>query len=111
MLTGTVRDTTFSTANGASLTVDADTQGATYAAIAPQAIALYNLQPEGSPRNVWPTIIVDIDRHFDRARVTLGDPLPITAELTGAGLTALGSQPGDPIWASVKATEITTYPA
>jgi molybdate transport system ATP-binding protein len=111
MLAGTVDGTTLTTASGASLTVDAETDGATYAAIAPQAIALYNSPPAGSPRNVWRTTVVDIDHHFERVRLTLGDPLPLTAELTTAGLASLDAQPGDSIWASVKATEITTYQA
>jgi molybdate transport system ATP-binding protein len=111
MLTGTITGTTFAVEEGGSLVVDGETAGVAYAAIPPQAIALYNDPPAGSPRNVWQTTVVDIDHHFDRVRVTLADPLPLTAELTTAGLAALGTRPGDQVWASVKATEITTYPA
>ncbi|TML15582.1 MAG: hypothetical protein E6G39_06695 [Actinobacteria bacterium] len=79
--------------------------------MAPSAIALYRTAPDGSPRNVWRTVITDIDRSFDRVRVSLGDPLPLTAELTTVGLASLDRHPGDEIWASIKATEINTYPA
>ncbi|MEO5841764.1 MAG: ATP-binding cassette domain-containing protein [Acidimicrobiales bacterium] len=109
LLAGTVAGTTFTTAQGATLVVDAEADGAAYAAIAPSAIALYRTPPDGSPRNVWSTTITDIDRAFDRVRVSLGDPLPLTAELTTAGLAALDRHPGDAIWASIKATEINTY--
>ena len=111
LLTGTIDTAIFRTAGGASLVVDDSHQGPAYAAITPSAIALYRTPPDGSPRNVWRTTIADIDQSFDRARVTLNAPLPITAELTVAGLAALDSHPGDEIWASVKATEIATYPA
>ena len=109
LLTGRIVGTTFTAASGSSLVVDAEVEGAAYAAIAPSAIALYRTQPDGSPRNVWPTTVVEIDRAFDRVRVSLGDPLPLTAELTTAGLAALDRHPGDAIWASIKATEINTY--
>lgn len=36
-------------------------------------------------------------------------PAPV-AEITPAALADLGLREGDPVWASVKATEITTYP-
>jgi molybdate transport system ATP-binding protein len=60
---------------------------------------------------VWRTTIADIDRTFDRVRVSLAEPLPLIAELTTLGLASLNRYPGDAIWASIKATEITTYPA
>ena len=41
----------------------------------------------------------------------MADPLPLAAEVTAAGLAALGRHPGDEVWASVKTTEIATYPA
>ena len=111
LLTGTINGTTFTAAGGSTLVVDAEVDGDAYAAIAPSAIALYTTPPAGSPRNVWLTTIADIDRTFDRVRVSLGEPLPLTAELTTLGLAALGRHPGDKVWASIKATEINTYPA
>jgi molybdate transport system ATP-binding protein len=111
MLTGTIDGSTFTTANGETLVVGAEFSGSAYAAIAPSAIALYRSPPDGSPRNVWRTAITDIDRVHDRVRVSLGDPLRLTAELTTVGLAALGRHPGDEIWVSIKATEINTYPS
>ena len=61
----------------------------------------------GSPRNVWSTTIVGVDRSADRVRVRLDVPLRLVVEVTEAGLAALDAGPGEPVWASVKASEIT----
>lgn len=111
LLSGVVEDAVFTTASGATLTVDSTYRGHSYASIAPTAIALYRTRPDGSPRNVWRTSIAEVESALDRVRVTLGEPLSLTAELTTAGLAALACHPGDVVWASVKATEIATYPA
>ncbi len=79
--------------------------------IQPHSVALYPTAPEGSPRNVWAVTVADIDRQADRVRVRLDGSVPLVAEITAAALDALTLRPGDTVWASVKATEITTYPA
>jgi molybdate transport system ATP-binding protein len=84
---------------------------AVFAVIQPTSVALYHTPPDGSPRNVWSVTVTDIDRQADRVRVRLDGAVPLVAEITPAALVALALQPGDQIWASVKATEITTYPA
>jgi molybdate transport system ATP-binding protein len=109
LLRGAIDGATLTTATGATLTVEGTTEGDAYASIAPQAIALYRERPVGSPRNVWQSVIVDTDRSFDRVRVTFDDPLPLTAEITAGGFASLEIQQGDPVWISVKATEINTY--
>ena len=111
LLTGTIIANTFTTSTGATLIVDGTNVGHAYASVAPSSIALYRTRPDGSPRNVWRTSVAAIDHTFDRARVTLADPLPMTAEVTIAGLAALGCHPGGDVWASIKTTEINTYPA
>ena len=60
---------------------------------------------------MWAATVVDVDRQADRVRVRLTGDVPLVAEITPAALDALALQPGDRIWATVKATEITTYPA
>jgi molybdate transport system ATP-binding protein len=85
--------------------------GPAFAVIQPSAVALYPRQPEGSPRNVWAVTVSDVDRHADRARIRLDGSVPLVAEITPAALDELVLRPGDTLWASVKATEITTYPA
>lgn len=85
--------------------------GAAHAAIHPNAVALYRSAPDGSPRNVWEATVADVDTYLQRVRVRLGGPIAIIAEITPAALRDLGLRPGDEVWASVKATDITTYPA
>lgn len=91
-----------------SLTVGAHTapDGPVIAVIRPRSISLHRERPEGSPRNVWSTHVAGVDRSTDRVRVRLGDPLPVTVEVTPAGLAALDVSIGDTVWASVKASEI-----
>ncbi len=94
------------------ITADPDcADGAVRAVIRPQAIALHADRPQGSPRNVWAATVAEFDRHGDRVRVRLEGPIALTAEVTAAAVAELGLHPGDSVWASVKATEITTAPA
>jgi molybdate transport system ATP-binding protein len=90
---------------------DAALAGAVLVMIRPQAVALHRRRPEGSPRNVWSATVRDLDLLGDRARVQLaGDPA-ITAEVTRAAVTDLALAPGAPVWASVKAADISLFPA
>lgn len=111
LLTGTPADGAIVTDTGGRVVPAHPVDGATYAVIQPAAVALYHTPAQGSPRNVWPATVTDIDRQADRVRVRLDGAVPLVAEITPAALVALALQPGDQIWASVKATEITTYPA
>ncbi|MEZ5266878.1 MAG: ABC transporter ATP-binding protein [Acidimicrobiia bacterium] len=113
LLDGQVGDGVLTVAAGGRLVVadDRHLRGQAFAALRPQAIALHTHRPEGSPRNVWSATIGELDRHADRVRVRLDGPLPVTAEITAAALAELGLHPGDTVWASVKATDITTYEA
>lgn len=60
---------------------------------------------------MWASTITDIDRQADRVRVRVSGEVPLVAEITAAALDDLMLRPGDNVWASVKATEIVTYPA
>jgi molybdate transport system ATP-binding protein len=104
-------DGTITTATGGRIVPADPVDGPAFAVIQPHAVALYHAPPEGSPRNVWLATVTDIDRHADRVRVRLDGEVPLVAEITPAALNALALGPGDHIWATVKATEITTYPA
>ena len=79
--------------------------------IRPQAVALHARRPEGSPRNVWSATVRDVDLIGDRARVQLDGHPAITAEVTRGAVTELALAPGAPVWASVKAADITMFPA
>jgi molybdate transport system ATP-binding protein len=96
---------------GAGVVAAEPVTGPTFAVVPPSAVALYLTQPVGSPRNVWPSRVVDVDQQTDRVRVRLEGPVPLVAEITAAALAELALQTGDRVWAAVKATEIATYPA
>ncbi|MGH9031923.1 MAG: ABC transporter ATP-binding protein [Acidimicrobiia bacterium] len=80
------------------------------AVVHPHAVSLHRRSPEGSPRNVWETRVEGVDDEGTRMRVRLGPPIPIVAEVTPTAARELGLGAGTPVWASVKATEITVYP-
>ena len=85
--------------------------GPAFLMIPPAAVALHRHHPEGSPRNVWPVTVLDVDRSGERVRVRVAGEVPLVAEITPGALDELALAPGDELWASVKATEITSYPA
>jgi molybdate transport system ATP-binding protein len=96
---------------GVVVTAEAAAAGAAFAAIRPSAIALHRAAPEGSARNVWRGTVGDLDEQADRVRVQIVGELPLVAEITPSALHALSLRPGDSVWASVKATEVSVYPA
>jgi len=111
LLAGESDDGTITTATGGRIVPAERVDGPAFAVIQPHAVALYLSPPDGSPRNVWAATVADIDRQSDRVRVRLDGAVPLVAEITPAALDDLALHPGDHLWASVKATEITTYPA
>lgn len=111
LLRGTSHGGALLTPTGARIVPADPVSGETFAVIQPHSIALYLSPPDGSPRNVWPATIADLDRQADRVRVRLAGELPLVAEITAAAVDQLTLRPGDRVWAAVKATDITTYPA
>jgi molybdate transport system ATP-binding protein len=111
LLSARASGTTLTLANGATLEAASPATGVVSVVIAPQGIALYPERPGGSPRNTWPTRVNEIHLMGDRARVLVDEPVPVTAEITAVSLAELGLTEGSPVWASVKATQIDTYPA
>ena len=47
----------------------------------------------------------------DRVRVRVTGTVPVVAEVTPAAAAEIHLADGGPVWASVKATEVTVYPA
>jgi molybdate transport system ATP-binding protein len=52
-----------------------------------------------------------LDVEGDRVRVMVAGPVPVTAEVTPAAVAELELAAGADVWASIKATEISVYPA
>jgi molybdate transport system ATP-binding protein len=85
--------------------------GPTFVSIRPNAVTLHRLPPEGSARNVWPGEAGDLYLTGDRARVRVRGLVPLIAEVTPAAVAALHLADGGPVWVSVKATDLDTYPS
>jgi molybdate transport system ATP-binding protein len=96
---------------GGRLVAAGDHHGEVFAAVHPHAVALHRRAPEGTPRNVWAGTADTLDVVGDRVRVRVAGPVPIVAEVTPAAAGELRLADGGPVWASVKATEVTVYPA
>jgi molybdate transport system ATP-binding protein len=111
LLAGTGDDGAIITATGGRIVPAEPVHGDAFVVIQPHAVAIYPTRPGGSPRNVWEVTVADVDRQADRVRVRMTGPVPLTAEITAAALNDLALQPGDRVWATVKATEISAYPA
>ena len=94
-----------------TLTTATPQTGGVFVAFPPAAVALYAVRPEGSPRNTWPATVTAVARHGDALRVELSGPIAVAADVTPAAAVHLGLEPGREVWASLKATEATAYPA
>ena len=108
---GLARDGQIEVRGGGLLTVPGADGGEVFAVIHPRAVALHRHPPEGTPRNVWRGSVDRLDREGDRVRVRVDGTPAIVAEVTAAAVSALRLDAGGEVWVSVKATEITTYPA
>jgi molybdate transport system ATP-binding protein len=85
--------------------------GEVFAAVHPRAVALHRRPPEGTPRNVWRGTAEALEATGDRVRVRVAGPVPVVAEVTPAAAAELRLADGGQVWASVKATEVSIYPA
>ena len=87
---------------------DAEVAGDVLITIRPSAIAVHLHEPDGSPRNAWPTTIDLIEPLGERTRLRTGPPLPLVVEITTEAREALDLTEGTDVWVAVKATEIET---
>jgi molybdate transport system ATP-binding protein len=112
LLRGTARGTTIDLTGHPGQVIIADpTDGSVLALIHPRSVSLHRTKPDGSARNQWLGEITGFDLLGDRVRVRLAGDVPLVAEVTPAAVVALALVEGETVWATVKATEIATYPA
>ncbi len=109
-IAGRAEGTTIQTDAGMALTAADSGSGPVFVTIDPGAITLHRNEPEGSARNRWQTTVAHLELMGQRVRVQLGPPLRLVAEVTPAAIAALDLRESDPVWVSVKATEIASYP-
>jgi molybdate transport system ATP-binding protein len=111
LLRGSARGDHIELSGGATLAAAEAGEGEVFAVIHPRAVALYLARPEGTPRNVWHGRAEDVDMHGERVRVRVKGPVPLVAEVTPAAVRDLKLAAGAEVWMSVKATEVSVYPA
>ena len=97
-------------AGGVLVCADRPAPGSVLVAIRPASVALHDQHPEGSPRNVWPATVAEVEGFGERVRVRLDGEVPLVAEVTVAAVAELGLSPGRAVWATVKATDVAAYP-
>ncbi|WP_374238114.1 ABC transporter ATP-binding protein [Actinoplanes sp. DH11] len=97
--------------DGFTLATADPVHGDTFVAFPPAAVALHPTEPTGSPRNTWPAVLADIQRHGDSLRVSLDGPITVAADITPAAAAQLRLEPGVEIWVALKAAETRAYPA
>lgn len=107
---GTAHDGKVTVDGAATLTIAEPAEGPVYALVHPATIALYTRAPSGSPRNCWQGSVDGFELLGDRVRVRVAGAATLTAEITAAAMAELDLHDGQRVWATVKATEITTYP-
>ena len=97
-------------ADGVTLTVAQRHRGPVYVALRPSAVALFAEHPHGSARNTWPGRVRSMESRGDTIRVAVDGPPSVLVDLTAAAVAELRLVPGNPVWCSVKATELDVYP-
>ncbi|HYB36956.1 MAG TPA: sulfate/molybdate ABC transporter ATP-binding protein [Mycobacterium sp.] len=85
------------------------------AVFAPTAVAVYRDPPHGSPRNTVAVAVAVLDTRGPTVRVR-GEDQPdgapgLAADITVDAAAELGLTPGERVWFSVKAQEVTLFPA
>ena len=113
VLAGTALGTEVELDDGGMLVLAAPTRGRVLAAFAPSAVTLTAETPVGSARNRWQATVHRAVPRGGVVRVhlrgTTGSGAELYADVTAGAATELGLTTGRVVWASVKATEVTTF--
>jgi molybdate transport system ATP-binding protein len=108
---GTAVDGAVTLAGGATLVGAHHDNGPVLAAFRPSSVVLHRHRPDSSARNTWAARVVSLEQHGDTVRVALTGALDAAADVTPLAVAELALEPGAEVWAAVKATETTVYPA
>ena len=107
VVSGRAQGTAVTTESGLILTVATEAAGSVYVTFPAHAVTLHRDRPAGSARNAWQAELQRVDIDGERARVHLGGPVEVKADVTRRSADELELRPGLTVWASVKATELT----
>ena len=103
------------TVDGSRIVVPAPVTGPVLVAFPPTAVVLSPARPEGSARNVWAGRVVSLSPHGDLVRVETGvgagEGVALLADVTPAAVAELQLATGRAVFASIKASELSVYPA
>lgn len=111
LVRGHVQDGVLTTESGAHVVIADAPQGGAWAVIRPHSVLLARHVGDTSARNTWSGTVTGVEQLGGRVRVQISGDLPLTAEVTAAGLDALQLSVGSQVFASVKATDIEVYSA
>lgn len=114
LLAGRANGATFEAVSGLRLVLaEHRTSGPAYASIRAQAIVISRAgghsPATSSQRNHIDATVLEIEHLGERSRVRLASPVDLTAEITTDSIRELGLAVGDPVVASIKATEVEVY--
>jgi molybdate transport system ATP-binding protein len=79
---------------------------AVVAVFPPRAVSIFLEPPGGSPRNVLPVTVTDVEPQAGHVRVRAGD---LTADVTARAVAELDLAPGVSAYFAIKATEVSVY--
>ena len=105
---GIARDGSVEVQGGGTIHAGHAVSGDVNVTVHPRAVALHIDKPTGTPRNVWPGTVRAIEPSLDHVRVTVEGQLRVVAEVTREGAELL-SESG-PVWVSIKASEVNSFP-
>jgi len=98
--------------DGGARAVVADApSGAVLVAVRPSAFTVHTTEPAASSaRNVWTGTVATLAPLGDRIRLTVAAAQPVLVDLTAVAVAELAVTPGQPVWLTAKATDMTAYP-
>jgi molybdate transport system ATP-binding protein len=111
LVRGTAADGVVSTESELAIVAAERLNGPAFVAFSPSAVSVYHARPEGSPRNVWSGRVTSLAPHGDIVRLSVDVGRTLLADITPGALANLGLHEGSEVWLSVKATEVSIYPA
>jgi molybdate transport system ATP-binding protein len=95
----------------AGLTTSEAHYGEVFVVARPTSISVHRDVPHGSARNVWRGVITTVEQHGDLVRLFVTGPPDVIVDVTTAAMADLQLSLAEPVWLSVKATDLTVYDA
>jgi molybdate transport system ATP-binding protein len=103
--------TSVSLPGGAELVTAEAHYGEVFVVARPSSFSVHRDVPHGSPRNVWAGTISTVEQHGDLVRLFVIGPPDAVVDVTTAAMADLRLGVGEPVWLSVKATDLVVYDA